>query len=81
MKPLPVAEQRFSAVWDTMATAAVFGNSSNSTTDIKVDPTQLPLVNTESGDKVNSATETCACVNVFRFTDCHLNIDNKAPSC
>lgn len=68
-------------MWDTMATAAAFGNNSNSKTDIKVDLTQLPLVTTESGEKVNSATETRGFVNIFRFTNCHLNIDTKAPSC
>jgi hypothetical protein len=78
LKPRPVAEERLPAVWDTMATAAVFDNNSsstNSTTDIKVDLTQLPLVTTGSGEKVNNITETHAFVNMLRFSNCPLNID------
>jgi hypothetical protein len=74
MKPQPVAEQKLPLVWDNMATAAVFGNNSsstNGTTDIKVDLTQLPLVTTESGEKVNKATDTRVFVNVSRFSNCH----------
>ncbi|XP_021916659.1 LOW QUALITY PROTEIN: DNA polymerase alpha catalytic subunit [Zootermopsis nevadensis] len=52
----PEADKRFSAVWDTMATAGVIGcsssSSTNGTTDVKLDLTQLPLVSTESGEKV-----------------------------
>lgn len=80
MKQRPVAEERLPTVWDTMATAAVFGNNSsstNSTRDIKVDLTQLPLVTTESGEKVNNATETHSFVNIFRFRNYQLNIDTN----
>lgn len=80
MKQRPAAEERLPAVWDTMATAAVFGNSSsstNTTTDIKVDLTQLPLVTTESGEKVNNATLPHSFVNIFSFSNYHLNIDTN----
>jgi hypothetical protein len=80
MKQRPVAEKGLPAVWDTMATAAAFGNNSsstNSTADIKVDLTQLPLVTTESGEKVNNATETHYFVNKFSFSNYHLNIDTN----
>jgi hypothetical protein len=35
----------------------------------------LPLVTTGSGEKVNNVTETHALVNIFRFSNCHLNVD------
>jgi hypothetical protein len=56
MKVRPEAEERFPAVWDTMATACVTENNSststNSIADVKLDLTQLPLVSTDSGEKV-----------------------------
>ena len=60
MKQGPVTDERLPAVWDTMVTA---GNDTNScstigTADMKLDLTQLPLVSTESGEKVRNTTDT-----------------------
>jgi len=60
MKQGPVTDERLPAVWDTMVTAGIDTNSSSTiaTADMKLDLTQLPLVSTESGEKVRNTTET-----------------------
>lgn len=58
----PEAEKIFPAVWETMANAGAIGISNSSSTtgtaDMKLDLTQLPLVCTESGEKVCIVTDT-----------------------
>jgi len=60
MKQGPATDERLPAVWDTMVTADIDKNSSstNGTADMKLDLTQLPLVSTESGEKVCNTTDT-----------------------
>jgi hypothetical protein len=61
MKQGPVADERLSALWDTMVTTDIIdknSSSTNGTADMKLDLTQLPLVSTESGEKVHNTTDT-----------------------
>jgi len=60
MKQGVVTDERLPAVWDTMVTAGIDKNSSstNGTADMNLDLTQLPLVSTESGEKVRNTTDT-----------------------
>ena len=57
----PVTDERLPAVWDTMVIAGIIGKNSSSTNgraDMNLDLTQLPLVSTESGEKVHNTTDT-----------------------
>lgn len=48
-------------MWETMVTTGVINKNSSSTSDtgdMKLDLTQLPLVSTESGEKVHNTTDT-----------------------
>jgi hypothetical protein len=61
MKQGLITDERLPAVWDTMVTTGIIDKDSNSTTgtaDVKLDLTQLPLVSTESGEKVRNTTDT-----------------------
>lgn len=61
MKQGLITDERLPAVWDTMVTIGIIDKNSNSTTgtaDVKLDLTQLPLVSTESGEKVRNTTDT-----------------------
>lgn len=61
MKQGLVTDERLPAVWDTMVTTGIIDKNSSSTTvtaDMKLDLTQLPLVSTESGEKVRNSTDT-----------------------
>jgi hypothetical protein len=61
MKQGPATDERLPAVWDTMVTTGIIdknSGSTNGTADMKLDLTQLPLVSTESGEKVCNTTGT-----------------------
>jgi hypothetical protein len=61
VKQGPVTDERLPAVWDTMVTSGIIDKNSNSTSgtaDVKLDLTQLPLVSTESGEKVCNTIDT-----------------------